>query len=215
MSVVHEPPVVLGRNELRGWIAGQFTPDQPISNWSIIYRELFGLNHPHFGRAVMPSQSDTDQIVAFAKGLSPKRVFAACERLFPCSVFGEKEGAIKPAALAESITWSQRQPNSSYVLSVRGAAEADAENEGLSGEQLLERGSQHMTLVEYMLRRIYVYCAGGSPMDTTTHTLCMTRRSDGRFFSCHSARENPDMMCITTVLPHYSGHGLRARNVQM
>lgn len=176
-----------------------------VESWTLFYKKHFGLDLNMQRIRISEHQLDFDRLLVVAKGLTLNKVYEECAKQFPCWRHEND--------LDKAVPTNDRDPkNGSYAVWVRDRVEADEENKSLSANQLKERGTQGITLLERMIYELKYFDETGKHLDETNVTLCTgSRHSDG-YVPCvdwHSGRRK---VYVNWYSPDDSDGDLRSRS---
>ncbi|MBI2465630.1 MAG: hypothetical protein HYV66_00115 [Candidatus Sungbacteria bacterium] len=170
------------------------------------YPKFFGLN-PDLSTVRIPLQRpDFTRLLIIAQGLTPNRVYEACQKHFPCWRY--------TGDLDSALDWDQeeRDPRTAtYAIWVKNTPEADDNLKNLSAIQIKARGLTTETLTERLLHELMYWSETGQHLDSNTITLCSgSRHQDG---SVPRVRWRWDKFGVDWYGPRNADGGLRARAV--
>lgn len=149
-------------------------------DWQTLYQDCFGEQHD-FSQLKVPAQlSGFEWLVVVAKGMTPRRTYDACIRLFPCWKYMDGN-------LSQVVSWEARRAvQGPYAIWLRARVEADKELKHLSTETLKSREISGNGLTERLLLELMYFRKTGKHLDVKNATLCSgSRYSDGTVPNVH------------------------------
>lgn len=179
-----------------------------LRDWEKFYLDVFGLKKDFSGLVIPPHQHGFDRLLVVAEGMTPNRLFEACEKLFPCWRYKKDLDVIK----------SERATDHDYAVWVRNRREADEELKDLSAKDLGEQGVVGITIEERLLYELKFsketwHKETDKHLDIANWTLCAGSRNLRGDVPCVYRDPVRSEMCVGWCNPFRRREDLRARAV--
>lgn len=151
-------------------LAPQSLPDKLGQHraWQLLYREVFSIELDFVGFTVPAERSGFNRLIVVAAGMTPNRIFAAMQKIFPKPPWRYTEDL--DAALDPER--QQRTTDRTYAIWCRDRVEADEELKHRSAEDLDREALRRLTLEERLLYEIKFFRETGEHLDVRNITRC-------------------------------------------
>ncbi|MEK7565316.1 MAG: hypothetical protein AAB501_03725 [Patescibacteria group bacterium] len=175
-----------------------------VSYWRNFYKDFCGLDVDFSKAKVSDLQGDFTRVLGIPQGLTPNRMYEACEKHFPCWHYTDDLDKATAGL-------NERESAESYFVRVRDRVEADEEFRNTSADAIKGNGIKTETLLERLVHEGVFYHETGEHLDIQNWTLCAGSRNTHGFVPHVSWRDGK--MFVYWCDPQNAGDGLRARAV--
>ncbi len=176
------------------------------AEWEEFYRDVVGFEVDLSDVVIPDDPGGFSRVLVIAKGLTIAQVIAACRKHFKVWLYRDD--------LGEAVTENDRSPaNGSYAIRVRDRVEADEELKNLSANDIKERGTATMTLLERLLFESKYFKETGKHLDINNWTLCAGSRYSSGGVPRLSWFSGSDGLFVDWCSPDYRSGSIRTRAV--
>ncbi len=180
--------------------------NEQLTDWRHFYREVFSFTDTESINPTLPLETTGfNWLVVVRKGLTLNKVLEVmCTKFNVYSYIGDD--------LDKGVPTNDRTADNDYTISVRDCVEADEENKKLSANQIKEKRTISMTLLERLLLELfYFWETGGQHLDIRNVTLCSGSRYSGGGVPSVCWDSDSSKVSIGWYHTGYSDGDLRAR----